>query len=239
HGEQALVEVDDAVDGHPVDLDVLARRDVCDPAPIAVRHVGEAVELVGGEHAARDLDALHVARGVELVVEAVGEADRAPLVARELATDEAVGPALVARQGAQVLLSGGAHRSGIAAQSKHYDGPPASKSTWETRGRLVSGPGPCCGLPLRSEWAVAKAPEGGALLRQRRERRLRALVGPAAGEPRHELAEHEPSRTRLARRLHGRVEALHAPGVVRERAVTFGVRRDRQDDVGILRGPAP
>src|SRR5207249_5206487 len=133
HGEQALVEVDDAVDGHPVDLDVLARRDVCDPAPIAVRHVGEAVELVGGEHAARYLDALHVARVVELVVEAVGEADRAPLVPRELAADEAVGPALVAREGAQVLLWGGTHRSGIAAQSKHYGRGPASKSTRKTR----------------------------------------------------------------------------------------------------------
>src|SRR5439155_21227517 len=59
--------------------------------------------------------------------------------------------------------------------------------------RLVSRPGPRCEPPFRSECGVAKTPEGRALLCQRREHRLRALVRPAAGEPRHELTEHEPS----------------------------------------------
>src|SRR5439155_4531367 len=69
--EQPVVHVDDPVDGDPVELDVLPGRDVGNPSPIAVGDVGHALELPGREDAARDLDPLHVARVVELVVQAV------------------------------------------------------------------------------------------------------------------------------------------------------------------------
>src|SRR5205085_1535779 len=56
------------------DLDVLAGRDVPDTTTVVVGDVVQAMHLSGGDEAARDLDALHVARVIELVVEAVAEA---------------------------------------------------------------------------------------------------------------------------------------------------------------------
>src|SRR5207244_3437738 len=122
-GEGPLVEVDDPLDRDPVDLDVLARRHVADAAPVAVGDLGHGLHLLGREHAARDLDALHVARVVELVVEAVGEADRAPLVGGELAAHVALGPARVEREGGAMLCFAGTHRR------TNYGRPLAAKST--------------------------------------------------------------------------------------------------------------
>src|SRR3989454_8767247 len=133
-GEEPLVEVDDTLDRDPVALDVLARRHVADAAPVAVGDLGHGFHLLARKHAARDLDALHVARVVELVVEAIGEADRAPLVRRELTADEALGPASVEGQGGAMLCFGGAH------QTNDYGRPLSAKATSVRRRRRLCGP---------------------------------------------------------------------------------------------------
>ena len=69
------------------------------------------VELRRRQHPARDLDPLHVARVVELVVEPVGEADRTPGIVGELAAQEACEPIGVAGERVAVLLLGGSHAS--------------------------------------------------------------------------------------------------------------------------------
>ena len=62
-----------------MDLDVRTGGDVGDASPVIVEHRGESIHLVGGHRAAGHLDALHIARVIELVVQAVGEPDRAEL----------------------------------------------------------------------------------------------------------------------------------------------------------------
>src|SRR5207249_11987864 len=124
---------------------------VAEAARVPVRDLGHRLHLLGREHPARDLDALHVARVVELVVEAVGEADRAPLVRGELTADEALGPAGVESEGGAMLCFGGTH--GIM----DYGRPLAAKST--RLGRRSS---------LRAERIVAETVERRAFRRQRR-----------------------------------------------------------------------
>src|SRR5207249_10413078 len=143
-----------------------------------------------------ELDALHVARVVELVVEAVGEADRAPRVRGELTADEALGAAGVEREGGTMLCFGGTH--GIM----DYGRPLAAKST--RLGRRSS---------LRAERIVAEAVERRAFRGQRREHGLCAVKANPAVERREQRAERLPPRPRLARRLHRRAEPLHAPRV--------------------------
>ena len=108
-GEQRLVHVDDLLERHPVDLDVLARRDVRDAAAIAVGDVGHDVELLRGEQAPGNLDALHVAGVVELVVQAVGEPDGAPGVGGDLTALIPGQPIGMAGEGFTLLLQGRRH----------------------------------------------------------------------------------------------------------------------------------
>src|SRR5438093_9005437 len=75
------------------------------------------------------------------------------------------------------------------------------------------------GSSLRAERGVAEAIERRAFRGQRREHGLRAAEAGLHAERREQRAERLPPRPRLARRLHRRAEALHAPGVVREGAV--------------------
>src|SRR6185436_20574842 len=74
--------------------------------------------------AARQLDALHVARVVELIVEPVREPDRPPRIGREIAAQvprEAIG---VQCEGVLVLRYGGSH-----AESRHYGDLDSPQST--------------------------------------------------------------------------------------------------------------
>ena len=71
-------------------LDVLSRRDVAEAARVPRAHVGQRLELIGAQHALRDLHAQHLrVRRLPLAVGAAHQAEGAPLVRREL-------PALVA-----------------------------------------------------------------------------------------------------------------------------------------------
>ena len=70
-----------------VQLDVLARRDVTEPARILVGHLGECPELGAGDHPLRDLHAQHrrIVR-LALAVGAAQQAEGTPLVGRDLGT---------------------------------------------------------------------------------------------------------------------------------------------------------
>ncbi len=69
----------------PVELQVLARREVAVAAVVLARDVGELAQLARRQRAVGDGDAQHV--GVELQVEPVGEAQRLELLFGELARD--------------------------------------------------------------------------------------------------------------------------------------------------------
>ena len=73
---------------HEVKLHVLAGRDVPAARRPALRHVGERDELLGREHALRDLAADHHRPVLTLAVDAVHEAERTPDVRRDVATLE-------------------------------------------------------------------------------------------------------------------------------------------------------
>ena len=77
----------DVVQLHEVELQVLPRRDVAEPARVSFAHVGERVELLAREHALRDLHAHHlrIVR-LPLAVGAAHQPERAPLVRRQFAT---------------------------------------------------------------------------------------------------------------------------------------------------------
>ena len=81
--EDAL-ELDRLLDLEVVELDVLPRGDVREPAAPALGHLGEGVELVGGDEPAGDLDPLHVLDVGELHVDAHRQAERAKLIRRDL-----------------------------------------------------------------------------------------------------------------------------------------------------------
>ena len=74
-----------------MELDVLARGDVPEPARELLADVGERLELRRGQHALRNLDAqhLHVA-GLPLAVGASDKAEHPPLIGRQLAALEFV-----------------------------------------------------------------------------------------------------------------------------------------------------
>jgi hypothetical protein len=67
-----------------MDLKILPSRDVRDASPPARGDLGHRLHLIGGEHAARDLDPLHVLHVGELCVEPHREAQRAKLIAGQL-----------------------------------------------------------------------------------------------------------------------------------------------------------
>ena len=76
----------DVVQLHEVKLDVLPRRDVAEAPRILLADVGERAELIGCQDALRDLDAQHLrVGGLPLAVGAAHQAERAPLVGRQLA----------------------------------------------------------------------------------------------------------------------------------------------------------
>ncbi len=79
----------DVVELHEVELDILPRRDVTEPAREPLADFGERLELRGGENTLRNLDAqhLHVAR-LPLAVRAPHEAEHPPLVGGQLAALE-------------------------------------------------------------------------------------------------------------------------------------------------------
>src|SRR5262249_52039505 len=152
-------QVDDLLDGHPVDLDVLARGDVRDPSAIAVRNLGHDVHLRRAEHAARNLDALHVARVVELVVEAVGQPDGAPRVAGQLAFQKACQSTGVPGKCLSVLLLGGTHETGAASMGA---GLPRSQRAPEP---LAETPPPAARCARRGDGAYRDPPAGSGSLR--------------------------------------------------------------------------
>src|SRR5204862_324997 len=136
---EAVLDADDRL---APDEQVLRRDEVADrlreerlsaePAPgehgeaahaVALGKGGHRVHLGRRKHAPGDLDALHVARVVELVVEPVGEPDRTPLVGGELGPDVARRAVRVAREGGAMLLVRGAH------VANDYGRPRFSKST--------------------------------------------------------------------------------------------------------------
>ena len=74
-----------------VELEVLPRGDVAEPARVPLGHVGQGVELIRVEHALRNLDAQHLeVRGLTLAVGAAHQAERAPLVRADLAALETI-----------------------------------------------------------------------------------------------------------------------------------------------------
>src|SRR5206468_1663985 len=99
-----------------------------------VERVEEEV-LVDRDAVRRDVEGLAGRRSRERagghVAHAVGEADRAPLVRRELTADEALGPAGVQRQGGAMLCFGGTH------QTNDYGRPLSAKSTSVRRRRRL------------------------------------------------------------------------------------------------------
>src|SRR5262249_34861201 len=101
----------DLFDRHPVDLDVLASGDVPDAPTVAVGDLRHHVHLCGAQHPPGDLDALHVAGVVELIVEPVGQADRPPRVGGEVAGQETGPSSPMAGRGLAVLLLGGSHEA--------------------------------------------------------------------------------------------------------------------------------
>src|SRR5262249_2200871 len=107
--DEPLVDVDDAVERHPMDLDVLARRDVGDATAVAVGDLRQALHLLGRQRPAGDLDALHVARVGELVGAPRREPDRPALVGAQLAFAEALRPAPMAGKRGEMLITSGSH----------------------------------------------------------------------------------------------------------------------------------
>ncbi len=89
---QATVHGADLGDRHPVNLDVLARRQVRDAASVRVGDVVQAIHLGDGEETPGNLDALHVARVIELIVEPIAEAHRPEFVGGDGAADELLDP---------------------------------------------------------------------------------------------------------------------------------------------------
>ena len=71
----------------PVELQVLARREMAVAAVVLARDVGELAQLARRQRAVGDGDAQHV--GMELQVEAVGQPERLELLLGELARDAA------------------------------------------------------------------------------------------------------------------------------------------------------
>ena len=68
-----------------MELHVLARRDVPEAARVAIGHVGERLELLGGEDSLRDLDAQHLRVFLlALSVGAAHEPERAPGIRADL-----------------------------------------------------------------------------------------------------------------------------------------------------------
>ena len=79
----------DVVQLHEMELDVLPRRDVAEAARVPLRHVGERVELLGGRACpAGSSRAASGVVGLPLAVGAAHEAERAPVVGRDLAALE-------------------------------------------------------------------------------------------------------------------------------------------------------
>ena len=72
---QAVVDLPHRLERNPVELNVLARGDVQQPAAPALADFGDGVELHRRQHAAGDLHPLHVAGVIELSVEPVREPD--------------------------------------------------------------------------------------------------------------------------------------------------------------------
>ena len=71
----------------PVELQVLARREMAVAAVVLARDVGQLAQLARRQRAVGDGDAQHV--GMELQVEAVGEPERLELLLGELAREPA------------------------------------------------------------------------------------------------------------------------------------------------------
>ena len=76
----------DVVNLHEVKLDVLARRDVAEPAGVLLGDICECAELLGGQQTLRDLDPQHRRIGVlPLAVRAAYEAEFPPRFRRHVA----------------------------------------------------------------------------------------------------------------------------------------------------------
>ena len=76
----------DVVQLDEVELHVLPRGDVAEPARVALADVGERLELVGGQHALRNLHPQHLrVFRLPLTVGAADQPERAPLIGRHLA----------------------------------------------------------------------------------------------------------------------------------------------------------
>jgi hypothetical protein len=85
-----MVDLTNRLEGYPVKLNVLSRGDVQQATPPALADSRDDVELLRRQQATRDLDSLHVARVVELVVEPVRKADRPKLLRADPATPKGV-----------------------------------------------------------------------------------------------------------------------------------------------------
>jgi hypothetical protein len=83
HGRQFREDVRDLLEFGPVQLQILAGREVPEAAVVAARDVGELAQLAYREQAIGDRDAQH--RRVALQVESVAQPQRLELVFRELA----------------------------------------------------------------------------------------------------------------------------------------------------------
>jgi hypothetical protein len=84
---QRIENVGRVLELRPVELDVLARREVTKAAIPFARDEGELAQLLGRQHAIGNGDAQHV--GVELQIEAVLQAQRLELLLRQVAGEAA------------------------------------------------------------------------------------------------------------------------------------------------------
>ncbi len=89
HRRELGEDLGDVLELRPVELQVLACREVAIPAVVGARDVRELVQLRGGQQPVGDRDAQH--RRVPLDVQAVPEPQRPELVLRQLARQEAAG----------------------------------------------------------------------------------------------------------------------------------------------------
>ena len=88
HGGEESENVRHVFEPRPVELDVLARREMTVASVILARNAGEHPELRRGHEAVRNRDAKH--RRMLLDVKAVLQAQRAKLVLGQLAAQEAL-----------------------------------------------------------------------------------------------------------------------------------------------------
>jgi len=108
-GVQSLVRLDHALQWNPMQLDVLPGRDMSDASREVVGDAGNRIRLVGREQPAGQLDPLHIARVIELIVETVPETNRRKLHARELPSAKTFYARAVGLDGGAQLSWGRSH----------------------------------------------------------------------------------------------------------------------------------